>query len=1518
MKNIIGWLQLSDLHFPKVKDYTSLSIETRILNAAGDHRFAEERVDFVVITGDYRNIWEKSDDPFDVASSFIVRLMNKLKLDVDNDLFIIPGNHDVDREDECGNHFEFEKREQAIETLSLAEEGDKEDEEAKKKNRNPEYKSYLKSLQNVSDDLKKLFSKYAEFANKLYTRRGKSGSGPEEISISVWKDSNGNPKLRLIRLNTAMASNKERDHMQVCDFVRLGELANEDADLETKLPTIVLAHHSFYDLHPSLRHILVERMNQMNCWVWLAGDRHTNNRYDLESEIVRNISTSADDRTWPNIICGKGMSFDGDDWAELELMHYSWDGETVDAKRIVWEEQGKYQKNTIRQFHMYSAITYGLYDYMYSKLCEVSKNHPSFALLSHVERTLFPRAMERFQIIGTSDNSGEVTSVEDLIKSTWNKPERSHILLEGEGGIGKTVMLLTLATDPKSLAKDFPAIYVPAFSLNLNEESPIDAYIDKYVGSDSKNYYVNQIHLQMQLKWENGPSLLLLLDGFNEITAEKQMIVSNHLKEWLSRNEGVQLVATSRDSLKASLMQIGNIHDVKLLPLRTSSVKAFLKKNKVNYPKNKDLASLIKNPLMLMLYSGTKKVVVEDDDCEIKKNSLNPGKLIWNYVQLEEHSVRQRCKSSLSLYYATFILCELIIPYIAYEMKQSSKFQLEQEDFDVLFNQAYSFYEMDYENDELTARVKQFCSKYCCGIVGKNTMHEGLNRLCILKKMEVTNGSEKELRYQFVHQCFRDYFASVYLITQIDGFQREKSALSEILWGREMDCVTLSFQADLLRWREIKTLWKSVKRISDIPARVNAQKTGLDNVLRLVRLRNEKEYLELDMSDLDLSDFVMCPYKDENKRPFFPNRRDYLTNTKISLKTMGQIDTSSGLTCIGMSFDGSKCFCASYTNVISCWDLASGRCEWSRELGNSELIIVGITPDGNKCICASKDKKSVQVWSVISREIERELVGIKSITGIAISSDGKKVVFGHASSITVWNLYTGIKEKTFDFTLHSGALEHMCVNSSNKCISISGQEYSRYCNVVVLDLDNGEKLIEDMIRWGSPLGEIDGRIHINQKGNTIYMLDNWGITASIHRGGTITDRRIVTGDFYRFAIDQREKKIVTVNSFGTLQKWDIKSGKLEGEINDGITSCSSLVFFQNEQKCLCKSVEGRVYIINMDSFEHETIFDTCVPYTLSIGVNSEETMITTASNDGTIRKWHANEGICEEIQSVFSEEQKPLVLTPRGDYAFFVSQEGTVKKWDAEGKTGTSWPSGDFPFTFAPGRRVAIDPSGTRLICKEGGMLEIWNIEQGKQEYAFPNNEIRTLCVSENGRRGALAGDEGELFVWDVERKEKNRYNLFQQITGMAIDYYGNIIACAVDLSGDIKVVNAYTGAILTTLKGHRDMINCMCITTDGKRCLSASCDKTVREWDLATGECKNVFEGHEREVTMIQVMEKTKKCVSSSLDGTLRIWDLTTGECCKVIRILEGVSIKNIDFSNALFDSEYTKEVLRQNGAIV
>ena len=44
------------------------------------------------------------------------------------------------------------------------------------------------------------------------------------------------------------------------------------------------------------------------------------------------------------------------------------------------------------------------------------------------------------------------------------------------------------------------------------------------------------------------------------------------------------------------------------------------------------------------------------------------------------------------------------------------------------------------------------------------------------------------------------------------------------------------------------------------------------------------------------------------------------------------------------------------------------------------------------------------------------------------------------------------------------------------------------------------------------------------------------------------------------------------------------------------------------------------------------------------------------------------------------------------------------------------------------------------------------------------------------------------------------------------------------------------TGCALRTLKGHSDSVYRVAVTPDGKRAVSASWDKTLKAWDLATG----------------------------------------------------------------------------------
>ena len=56
---------------------------------------------------------------------------------------------------------------------------------------------------------------------------------------------------------------------------------------------------------------------------------------------------------------------------------------------------------------------------------------------------------------------------------------------------------------------------------------------------------------------------------------------------------------------------------------------------------------------------------------------------------------------------------------------------------------------------------------------------------------------------------------------------------------------------------------------------------------------------------------------------------------------------------------------------------------------------------------------------------------------------------------------------------------------------------------------------------------------------------------------------------------------------------------------------------------------------------------------------------------------------------------------------------------------------------------------------------------------------------------------------------------------------------------------------------------------------MSASEDKTLKVWDVATGECVATLKGHSDRVNGVAISPDGRRVVSGSNDRTLKLWGL-------------------------------------------
>ncbi|KIY51717.1 WD40 repeat-like protein, partial [Fistulina hepatica ATCC 64428] len=171
----------------------------------------------------------------------------------------------------------------------------------------------------------------------------------------------------------------------------------------------------------------------------------------------------------------------------------------------------------------------------------------------------------------------------------------------------------------------------------------------------------------------------------------------------------------------------------------------------------------------------------------------------------------------------------------------------------------------------------------------------------------------------------------------------------------------------------------------------------------------------------------------------------------------------------------------------------------------------------------------------------------------------------------------------------------------------------------------------------------------------------------------------------------------------------------------------------------------------------------------------------------------------------------------------------------------------------------ALALSGDTLISASAdATARAWDLNTGTCLHVFHKHTSTVRCVAVTDSLVVTGSRDGSLHVWRIPKAGEH----LNESTSTA--------------SGD-DLYHKYC------LAGHSDSVRSL--SAVGTVAASGSYDRTVRVWDLTSGECRALLEGHTDKV--YQAIINPARCneiYSSSMDHSVRIWDATTGSCMHVL----------------------------------
>jgi len=206
--------------------------------------------------------------------------------------------------------------------------------------------------------------------------------------------------------------------------------------------------------------------------------------------------------------------------------------------------------------------------------------------------------------------------------------------------------------------------------------------------------------------------------------------------------------------------------------------------------------------------------------------------------------------------------------------------------------------------------------------------------------------------------------------------------------------------------------------------------------------------------------------------------------------------------------------------------------------------------------------------------------------------------------------------------------------------------------------------------------------------------------------------------------------------------------------------------------------------------------------------------------------------------------------------------------------------------------RACISPAGDNILAvSTDKAVRVWNVDSGRLRHTFitHTNKVYGAAFYPSGDRALSGSHDRTIKIWDLGRGNcLKSISCFSYCNDLCLSPNGAVIYSA-HYDSQLRIWDASTGDLLKEVEGlHTQLINSVCVGSDGVSLLTTSRDNTLKLVDARTHTAvqtykHDAFRTGQNYTHSCFSPDRSLVC-SGAANGTLFVWETESGKVRDII----------------------------------